>query len=161
TTVNAVNGVATFSTLSINNAGSGYNLVATAAGLTSATSAPFTVTTAAIASVRVETAANGTGAVITSQQITSGNSITAYAIGRDSSGNFVSNLAATWSLTSVTGGVAAGDLVPAGNNLSAVFTAHLSGSANINASAGGLNGSSGTLTVIGGAAAKLAFIQSP
>ena len=39
--VTAVNGVAAFSTLSIDNAGNGYTLVATATGLASATSAPF------------------------------------------------------------------------------------------------------------------------
>jgi len=42
--VAAVNGVASFSTLSINNAGSGYTLVASATGLTGATSAAFNIT---------------------------------------------------------------------------------------------------------------------
>ena len=42
-TVNAVNGVATFSSLSIDQAGSGYTLTVTSPGLTSATSASFTV----------------------------------------------------------------------------------------------------------------------
>ena len=41
TTVAAINGVATFATLSINNSGTGYTLAATAAGLTGETSAPF------------------------------------------------------------------------------------------------------------------------
>jgi len=41
--VTAVNGVATFSTLSIDRAGNGYTLVATATGLTGATSAPFNI----------------------------------------------------------------------------------------------------------------------
>jgi len=45
TTVGAVAGVATFSNLSIDKVGSGYTLVATAAGLTSATSPPFNVPT--------------------------------------------------------------------------------------------------------------------
>jgi hypothetical protein len=40
----AVDGVATFSDLSIDNAGNGYTLVATTTGLTSATSAPFNIT---------------------------------------------------------------------------------------------------------------------
>ncbi len=42
-TVAAVNGVATFANLVLDRAGSGYTLVATAPGLTSAISAPFTV----------------------------------------------------------------------------------------------------------------------
>lgn len=41
TTVNAVNGVATFSDLSINNAGNGYALLATSPGANPATSRPF------------------------------------------------------------------------------------------------------------------------
>src|SRR5437762_8679678 len=44
TSVNAVSGVATFSTLSINNAGNGYTLTASASGLTGATSASFNIT---------------------------------------------------------------------------------------------------------------------
>jgi protocatechuate 3,4-dioxygenase beta subunit len=43
-TVAAVNGVATFSTLSINNVGTGYTLTAAATGLTGATSSGFNVT---------------------------------------------------------------------------------------------------------------------
>src|SRR5213078_1312982 len=46
TSVNAVSGVATFSTLSINNAGNGYTLTASASGLTGATSASFNITAA-------------------------------------------------------------------------------------------------------------------
>ncbi len=44
-TVNAVGGVATFSTLSISNVGNGYTLVASATGLTGATSNAFNITT--------------------------------------------------------------------------------------------------------------------
>lgn len=43
-TVNAIAGLATFSSLSINRAGTGYTLSASAAGLTGATSAPFDIT---------------------------------------------------------------------------------------------------------------------
>src|SRR5438046_2099867 len=46
TSVNAVSGVATFSTLSINNAGNGYTPTASASGLTGATSASFNITAA-------------------------------------------------------------------------------------------------------------------
>jgi hypothetical protein len=44
TTVNAVNGVATFSTVSLDQAGTGYTLVASASGLSSATSNTFDIT---------------------------------------------------------------------------------------------------------------------
>jgi hypothetical protein len=47
-TVNAVNGVATFSDLSLNVAANGYTLVASASGLTGATSAAFDIVTAAV-----------------------------------------------------------------------------------------------------------------
>lgn len=43
-TVSAVAGIATFSTLSINNAGNGYTLIATASTLPSATSGSFSIT---------------------------------------------------------------------------------------------------------------------
>ncbi len=43
TMVNALNGVATFTNLSINNAGNGYTLVASASGLGSVTSNPFNI----------------------------------------------------------------------------------------------------------------------
>src|SRR5436190_994793 len=46
TSVNAVSGVATFSTLRINNAGNGYTLTASASGLTGATSVSFNITAA-------------------------------------------------------------------------------------------------------------------
>jgi adhesin/invasin len=48
TTATAVAGVATFSNLRISQAGAGYTLTASAAGLTGATSAPFTVTSAPV-----------------------------------------------------------------------------------------------------------------
>jgi hypothetical protein len=46
-TVAAINGIATFSTLSLNHSGSGYTLVATSSGLTGATSSTFDVNAAA------------------------------------------------------------------------------------------------------------------
>ncbi len=44
TTANAVNGIATFANLSVDNIGTGFTLVATATGLTGATSTPFNIT---------------------------------------------------------------------------------------------------------------------
>jgi Big-like domain-containing protein len=44
TTVSAVNGIATFSNLSLDRVGNGYTLIATSSGLTSITSTPFDVT---------------------------------------------------------------------------------------------------------------------
>ena len=52
----------------------------------------------------------GSGTVVAAQSVASGNSITVYAITRDTYGNFVSNAAGTWSLTGKTAGVVDGDL---------------------------------------------------
>jgi hypothetical protein len=51
TTGNAVNGIATFSNLTVTKAGTGYTLVATSGTLSQATSAPFSVTSAAAATI--------------------------------------------------------------------------------------------------------------
>ena len=88
--------------------------------------------------VRVETAANGSGAVAPAQTIPVGNSVTVYSVTRDSSNTFLANAAAAWSLSSITGGIVAGDLVPSGDGKSAVFTPHASGSAVIHAVISGL-----------------------
>ncbi len=67
TTVAAVNGVATFSNLSITKVGTGYTLIASSSGLTSATSSAFNITPAAAAKLVFSTQpANGTaGATFT------------------------------------------------------------------------------------------------
>jgi hypothetical protein len=106
--------------------------------------------------ISVETTSTGTGTVISAQNITSGNSITAYAITRDQYGNFVANVAGTWSLTGKTAGIADGDLVPALDNKSAVFTGHLTGTAVIHIMSGSLvSNDSGTITVAVGLVSKL------
>ena len=66
-TVDAQKGVATFAGLSLNKAGTGYTLVATAPGVRGTTSAPFDVTPAAAASLAFTTPPHGAvaGSVIT------------------------------------------------------------------------------------------------
>lgn len=108
-----------------------------------------TVTQAAT-EVGAETAANGTGTVVPAQTIGTGSSITAYAVTREAGDLFVANSPATWSLSSMTGDVASGDLVPSGDGKSAVFTARGAGSAIIRAAIAGLSSSdSGVITVQG------------
>src|SRR5579872_1293376 len=58
--VNAVAGVATFTTLSINNVGTGYTLTASASGLTAATSNPFNVTAGCTTNCAISGAVSGT-----------------------------------------------------------------------------------------------------
>ena len=101
----------------------------------------------------VETKPDGTGTVVSAQNVPAGTSVTGYAISRDAGGNFIANVVGTWSLTNVTGGVVQGDLVAAGGGLSATFTGHLVGTATVHVTSGALTpGNSGTLTVVASAA---------
>ena len=98
--------------------------------------------------VNVETAADGSGSIVSAQNVSLGSSITGYAIGRASDNSFMSNAPASWSLVNKTGAVADSDLVASGDTRSAVFTAHLSGTANIKAVIGAATANtSGTITV--------------
>jgi hypothetical protein len=164
TTIRTTNasGLASFNDLSVNLTGT-KNITASSAGLASATSAAFTIAAGSATTVRVETAADGTGVSVPSQSLTAGSSITVYAVTRDAAGNFVANVAANaWSLQSVTGGIAAGDLVPSADSKSAVFTGHLTGGAQIRATSPPLSTvNSGTITVAPSAATQLAFVQQP
>ncbi len=123
------------------------NMKGVAGGLIG-TSGTLTIVAGTPTSLNVETSANGNGAVLAAQNVNLNSSATGFAIQRDASNNFVANIAATWSLTNVTGGVVNGDLVVAGDSKSAVFTAHVAGSAKVSAAATGLNGVSGTLTAV-------------
>ncbi len=73
---------------------------------------PF-VPTIVATEVAVETAVDGSGTTVPAQTLTAGNSVHVFAISRSSSNAFVGNVASTWSLTGITGGVVNGDLVPA------------------------------------------------
>jgi hypothetical protein len=156
-TVLTSGGIATFSTLTVDKAGAGYTLAASLPPLTGATSAPFNVAAGTASKVRVETAADGTGAVVPSQTLPSGSTLTVYAISRDAADNFISNVAASsWVLDNRTGGVVPGDLVAAGDSRSAVLTGRITGTAQIRATSGALTQvPSGIVTVIAGAAAKV------
>ena len=121
----------------------------TAAGnytLTGATGA-VTITTGAITQIGVETAADGTGTTVPSQSLVKSNGLTMYAIARDGGGDFAGNVSAAWSVTNAAGGIVAGDLVPAADSKSAVFTGHGSGMGTILATTNGWAGQSGLLAV--------------
>ena len=103
---------------------------------------------AAASQITTETANDGSGNVVSARNITAGSSITVYAVTRDQYGNFVANAPGIWSLTNGTGGVVDGDLVPASDKKSALFTGHLPGTANIRVTSGSLTSTdSGLLTV--------------
>ena len=154
TLVNLLTGRAAFSNISIDKAGNGYTLTATGSTVSTApgtvVSAPFSVISGAASKVRVENAPDGTGMILVSQNVTSGTSITIYAISRDLSDNFVANVPAdTWTLVNTSGGVVPADLVPSADRKSATFTGRLTGTTVISAAVGGLGSvPSGELTVV-------------
>ncbi len=156
TTATASNGLATFSNLSYTVA-ENITIQFASGSLTSATSNTVTVTPAVAAVVRMETAANGTGTIVPAQNVSSGNSITAYAITRDAFNNFIANVGASfWTIQNPTGGIAAGDVVPSGDSTKAVFTGHVIGTGQIIANYGGLTRTaSGTISVIAGAPSQV------
>ncbi len=125
------------------------NIKSTFGSLPVTSSGTITVIPGVAAKIRVETASDGSGIIVPDDTLNSGSSITVYSITRDNLDNFIANDAAeSWSLQNITGGVVAGDLIPAVDNKSAVFTAHFAGSANIMATSGSLAPfMSGTITV--------------
>ena len=96
TTVNAVNGVATFSNLDIKRSGSGYKLSAVAAGVSGALSASFTINPAAPSAVDFVTQPASTTAATT---ILGLNGPTITVAVKDSMGNPVKSFAGTVTLT--------------------------------------------------------------
>ncbi|MEI6576485.1 MAG: dockerin type I domain-containing protein [Bacteroidota bacterium] len=114
----------------------------------------FTVNPLPARKINVETAANGSGTIVSGQSLASGSSMTVYAISRDSLNNFIANIAASsWTLENSTGGVVAGDLLSAADNKSATFTGHVIGTTDIKASSGVLTPTpSGVITVTAGSA---------
>ena len=124
-----------------------------------------TVNPAAATKVVIEDAATSAGTPVGAETVVAGDHIDLYANSHDQYDNFVANVAATWSLSNLvpaSGGIVAGDLVPASGTKSAVFTGHLVGTGKINAAASGLTtGITGTITVIAGAATKVVFTTSP
>ncbi len=76
----------------------GARVRAVSGSLTAISSGTITVTPGTAAQVRVETAADGSGAVVPAQTLQSGKTLTAFAVTRDASQNFVGNVSASWSL---------------------------------------------------------------
>jgi hypothetical protein len=157
--VTDASGIAHFTNLRIDKIGT-KTLQASSSGIQSAASGSFLITASAPTFLAVETAADGSGVMLPTQNIPADLATNFYAISRDAASNFVANVAATWSLVNITGGVVAGDLVIAGDTKSATFTGHFSGSAKIQA-VGTFTGQSGVQTVVGGAAIALAITQQP
>ncbi|MAL16712.1 MAG: hypothetical protein CL670_08945 [Balneola sp.] len=110
--------------------------------------------------IRVETLPTSGGALVSAQNVEAGTSITVYSNVRDQFNNFKRNESSTWSLQNISGGILTGDLSASGGN--ATFTGDLVGSANIQATFGGLTPtSSGTISVTPSDAATLAISTQP
>jgi hypothetical protein len=160
--VNAVGGIATFSTLAINNAGNGYTLVATSAGLTSATSTSFNVNQYKL--IVTTQPGNGTGgSALSSQPV-----VTI----EDHLGNTITTSSASITLVRTSGtGTSTATLSCAANTVAATagvasFTAcaidKVGSNYTLTATATGItSATSSTFNVTLGAAAKLAFTATP
>ena len=148
-------GVATFTVKSTTSGADVFTATDTSDSVTITQTATVTFTAGTATQVKVETAADGSGTVVGSQSLASGNTLTVYAITRDAQGNFVANATATWSFNSKTGGVANGDLTPT-SGTSAIFAGHLVGTGIIHAVISGLTSTdSGTITVTAGTATQV------
>jgi uncharacterized repeat protein (TIGR03803 family) len=155
TTVNAVNGVATFTGLSIHQAGT-YTLSATQNGLTSATSSSITITPAAASQLvmlqqpaAITTAGQNIGTVVVNVE--------------DQFGNIVTNDTSTVTVatsTTLTGTTSA-NAVNGVATLSGI-SIHQAGSYSLTATDGSLtSASSSSFTIVPAAASKLAITQQP
>jgi hypothetical protein len=113
TTVSAINGVATFPTLSVDSLGSGYRLTVSASGLTGATSSPFAVSAAGARKLAfaVQPASTTAGAVITPA---------VQVAVQDSLGNLVTSSAASVTLAISSGTGTAGARLGGTTTVSAV-----------------------------------------
>jgi hypothetical protein len=120
------------------------------------TTGMITVTSGAATRIRIEDSADGTGAEIDTRTVASGGSFVGYAISRDASNNFLDNVAVTWSLIDLTGGVVNGDLAASGDLRSATFIGHAAGTARIRALHASLGeDTTGVITVTAGAATRI------
>lgn len=164
--VDTATGTATFAGLSIDQSGSGYTLTATGSTVSTipgaVVSSPFNIAAAAASQVRVETDSAGAGTLLGTRSVSSGTSISVYAIARDRFGNFVSNTPATsWALLTRTGGVVESDLAPSVDRRSALFTGAAIGSAVIGVSVTGLTSvHSGTISVVNNAVATKILVET-
>jgi alpha-tubulin suppressor-like RCC1 family protein len=161
TTADAVNGVVTFSHLSIDKLGTGYTLMATSTGLTAATSATFDVTPGPAAqlsfAVQPTGATAGTAispAVTVTVQDAGGNTVTSattsitVAIGTNPGGGTLSGTATV----AAVGGVA---------TFSNLSIDRAGAGYTLNAAATGLTGATSVTFDVAGAAVKLAFTVQP
>jgi hypothetical protein len=110
-TANAVNGVATFSNILLTKAASSYSLIATASGLTSATSHAFNINPAAPATTAVTGGNNQSGLL----SALLGTPLTVLV--RDTYGNATPGIAVAWTIASGGGALASASTVTDANGV--------------------------------------------
>ncbi|PYP29442.1 MAG: hypothetical protein DMD55_01505, partial [Gemmatimonadetes bacterium] len=157
-TVAATNGVASFATLNIDKAGTGYTLTAATAGLSGATSTAFNVVAGTISATQSTVVAAPT--VITAGSGAATITVTA----RDAAGNPVNGAAVVLTATG-TGNTLTQPATPTDANGVATgsLTSTVAGSKTVTASlAGGITAThTAVVTVTAGAATQLAFTVQP
>jgi Tol biopolymer transport system component len=158
----AVAGLATFGDIRRQQAGT-ITLTAILQDITSPVSNNVSIAPDIASQIRVETDPSGRGTVVPVQNVTAGQSLMVYAVIRDQFGNFIANAGGTWSIVNPQGGVVNEDLASSEDNKSAVFSGHLTGTADIRVVSEDLNSvDSNSLTVVPGAKSKLIWgIQPP
>jgi len=160
TTVSAVNGVATFSNLAIDRAGSGYRLAASATGLTGGTSAAFNITAGAAAAIAIHSPVPGT--------TVAGSAVVPDPAVRvtDASGNPVAGVTVTFATVnggSVSGGTQTTNVDGVATVASWVIGTTAGTAYELTASAPGLAGSPVTFstTATAGSAGKVGILRQP
>lgn len=161
-------GVATFAGLSINKAGVGYTLIATSSGLTSATSAAFTITASAAAKFVITSApvsglasaSANLGPITVQEQDAFGNAVatpgggTAVTLSSNSAGTRVFSLSSGGAaITTVT--------IPAASSSVNFYYGDTKAATPTITASGSLTSATQTETVTAAAAAQLAFGQQP
>jgi hypothetical protein len=162
-----VGGVATFGNLSIDRSGTGYTLVATSAGLTSATSGAFTVSAAAADRFAItSTAVSGSAtASPTLGPITIARDVYGNAVNAPPGGtvvNLASNSTGTARFAATSGGATITAVtIPAGSSSVNVFYGDTKAGSPVLTAAGTLASATQTATINAGAPSKFAFISAP
>ena len=137
TSVSAVAGVATFNAFSIDKAGTGYTVVASAAGYTSGVSSAFNIAAGPLATITVTPNPVSLNVNLT-QQFT--------AIGKDASGNVVA-LTPVWSVAAGGGTISSSGLFVAGTVIGTFANT-------VTATSGGLSGTATVIVTTSGAVAS-------
>ncbi len=155
---NAVAGVATFSSLSINKTGTGYTLAASATGLTSATSSTFNVTAGAAAKLVFSAQPTNTTA---GSPISPAVTVTV----EDSQGNVVTSAPNVVTMGSGSTTITGTTAVAAVNGVATFSNLNINAAGagyTLSATATGLtSATSNAFNVLVGAAAKLVFVTEP